>query len=110
MQNNTDRQNRNWTEWLQEHLDFPFEVERVDDEDAVMLGKQSDSEPFRFGHKFKVLSIDSEEDPYGILVKAREGRRIGYVPLCDLRTLDKTSKNNKTLEEYLDYFPYFYSS
>ena len=92
--------NRNWEEWLTKHLNFPFQAERVDDEDYVYFSEISRSEPFRLNHVMKVVGIDSEDDFYGILVKVREGRRTATIPLIDLEPIDRNDQNLKYIEEY----------
>jgi hypothetical protein len=96
MADNPDQKNKNphtperdWISWLSDRLSFPFEVVRIDDDDKSMMFGGGDSEPFRIDHKMKALALDSEEDLYGVIIKVREGRRIGYVPLLDLEVTDK---------------------
>jgi hypothetical protein len=38
-------ENRDWVQWLSEKLEFPFEVERVDDNDEyVLFGNPTENE------------------------------------------------------------------
>jgi len=94
---------RDWEGWLDENLNFPFEVKRVEDDDSAFFTDLS-NEPFRLGHKFKVLSLEYEDDMYGILVNVKEGRRKGTVTLCDLEVMPKTDKNFWIVREYVVWF------
>ncbi len=40
----------------------------------------------------KALVIVNEDDLYGIIVKVREGKKVGYVPLCDLKVISQADK------------------
>ena len=48
----------------------------------------------------KVLSIMEEDDKYGIIVKVREGRRVGHVPLCELQAAPRKNPNYWPVREY----------
>jgi hypothetical protein len=91
---------QDWISWLSDRLSFPFEVVRIDDDDKSMMLGGDDFEPFRIGHKMKALAIESKEDLYGIIIKIREGRKIGYVPLLDLEATDKGDPNYEVVEAY----------
>lgn len=41
---------------------------------------------------------------YGIMVKVREKRRIGYVPLADLEVSPKSDLNYWPVREYVEWF------
>lgn len=77
-------------------------VKRIDDTDAVVLGRVGNDEPFRLGHEMKVLEIDSEDDHYGIIVKVREGRRTAYLPILDLEAIDEM--NQRYMDQYSEWF------
>lgn len=98
-------QKRDWLKWLGENLTFPFEAERIDDDDAYFTDV-ADREPFRLGHTMKVIGLEMEDDLYGVIAKVREKRRVGAVPLGDLRVISKRSRNTELLEEYLEWFAY----
>ena len=100
----TKWQQRSWETWLKENLTFPFFVKRVDDEDDAYFTDIADHEAFRLGHEMKIVDIEMEDDLCGIIVKAREGRRIGYVPLCDVEVPDKEDINYWPVREYLVWF------
>ena len=96
---------RDWESWLNDHLSFPFEVKREEeDDDDAMFTDVAEHVPFRLGHVMKVLEIDDNDDHYGILVKVREGRKIGYVPLCDVEVTSKKNQNYWPVREYVVWF------
>jgi hypothetical protein len=95
---------RDWMTWLEQNLSFPFTVERKEDDDDAYFTDIATREPFRLGHKMKVLSIVSEDERYGINIKVREGRRTGYVPLCDLEVIPKSDINYWPVREYVVWF------
>lgn len=95
---------RPWEPWLREKLDFPFPVERMEDDDDAYFTDIAESEPFRLGHIMKVVDIGMEDNLYGIIVKVREGRRVGYVPLCDLKVTSTEDDNYWPVREYVVWF------
>jgi len=95
---------RDWTVWLNTYLSFPFEVERKDDSDDAYFTDIASRQPFRLGHTMKVLALAGEDDWYGIIVKVREGRRIGYVPLADTEVISGEDKNFWPVREYAVWF------
>jgi hypothetical protein len=97
-------QERDWMIWLAENLTFPFTVTREEDEDEAYFQEGAAEAPFRLGHTMEVLGLELEDDPCGIIVKAREKRRIGHVPLCDLEVKPKTDKNCWPVREYVVWF------
>lgn len=97
-------QQRSWETWLKRKLTFPFFVERMEDEDDVYFTDIADHEPFRLGHEMKIVGIDMEDDLCGVIVKAREGRKVGFVPLCDVEVLDKNDSNYWPVREYVVWF------
>ena len=93
---------REWIPWLQSKLSFPFHVERKEDEDDAYFTDVAEREPFRLGHTMNVIAVMDEEIPFrGVIVKVREGRRAGYVPLCDLEVTDKSDANYWPVREYV---------
>ena len=97
-------QQRSWESWLNEKLIFPFLVRRMEDDDDAYFTEVADYQPFRLGHDMKVIGIDQEDDLYGIILKVREGRRVGYVPLCDVEVLDQEDPNFWPVREYVVWF------
>ena len=95
---------RSWDTWLNEKLNFPFFVKRMEDEDDAYFTDIADQQPFRLGHEMKVIGIEQEDDLYGIILKVKEGRRVGYVPLCDVEVIDKDDPNFWPVREYVVWF------
>lgn len=97
-------QQRCWETWLNEKFDFPFLVERMEDDDDAYFTDIADHQPFRLGHKMKVIGVELEDDLYGIILKVREGRKVGYVPLCDVEVIDEEDPNFWPAREYAVWF------
>ena len=95
---------RDWQEYLSTKLVFPFMAERIDDSDKVIFEKLDRGNPFSLGHIMKVLSIETEDDLYGIIIKVREGRHTAFVPILDLEAKDSNTINKKYLDEYAEWF------
>lgn len=95
---------RSWVPWLNSKLTFPFFVKRMEDEDDAYFTDIADREPFRLGHVMKVIGIEMEDDLSGVILKVREGRKVGYVPLCDVEVLDKDDPNYWPIREYVVWF------
>ena len=93
---------RDWESWLGQNLTIPFEVERVEDEEG--FGGPKRKQPFGIGHVMEVLSVFEEDDLCGIVVKAREGRQTGYVPLCDVEVVSRDDPNFWPVREYVVWF------
>ena len=74
---------------MNKNLSFPFEVKR--EEDGYGWGDIKSSKPFSYGHIMEALSIEKEEDKYGIILKVREGSKIGYIPLCDVEVTSRAN-------------------
>ncbi len=97
-------ENRSWEEWLNDNLNYPFQVKRVEDDDDVYFSDTAKKEPFRLGHVMKAVSIDMEDDKYGIILKVREGKRVGVVPLCEVEVTLKDNDNYWPIREYAVWF------
>ncbi len=52
----------------------------------------------------QVVSLDQEDDRYGMIIKVRESRKVGYVPLCDVEVLNKEDPNYWPVREYVVWF------
>ena len=92
---------RDWLEWLNENLTFPFSVKRDEDDDDAYFTDVAKHEPFRLGHIMDVLSIDSVHPLHGIIVKVQEESRKGLVPLWQLEATNKDTVNYWALREYV---------
>lgn len=95
---------RSWEDWLKDNLNFPFLVKRMEDEDDAYFTDTAERQPFRLGHEMKAIDISMEDDLYGIILKVREGRKVGYVPLCDVEVIDKSNPNFWPVREYVVWF------
>lgn len=95
--------NRDWNVWLSENLVFPFEVKRMEDLNSNPFF-DNDDETFSFRHTMKVLTIEDEDADYSILVKVREGRQSGVVPLCDVEVTSRQDQNFWPVREYVVWF------
>lgn len=95
---------RDWESWLEAQLSFPFEVKREEDDDDAFFTDIASRQPFRLGHTMKVLGIEDDDDHYGVLVKVREGRRTGCVPLCDVEVTSRNDANFWPVREYVVWF------
>ena len=94
---------RDWESWFLRNLSFPFEVKRIED-DREFIPKDNSEEPFTIGHIFKVEGIELEDELYGFIVRVKEGRRKGHVPLCDVEVTSKTDRNYWPVREYIAWF------
>ena len=94
---------RDWSNWLLERLTFPFQVERQEDLSANPF-ESNQNKPFSVGHEMKVLSIEDEDESYGIIIKVREGRKTGYVPLADVEVVSQENPNFWLVREYVVWF------
>ena len=96
---------RDWDSWLTAHLTFPFEIERQeDDKFDPFSGNESNDIPFSINHIMKAIQIEMEDGTYGIILKVRESRKIGYVPLCDVGVTSIDDKNFWPVKEYVVWF------
>jgi hypothetical protein len=94
---------RDWSNWLSERFTFPFQVERQEDLSANPF-KPSQDKPFSVGHEMKVLSIENEDESYGIIINVREGRKTGYVPLAEVEVTSQEDPNFWLVREYVVWF------
>ncbi len=84
-----------WNAYLQQMLEFPFEAE---------VSEFQERGPLQADDRVKVHGIEGSEDPYGILVSLRKGRRKYVFPLCDLEVIDETSSNYQPVNDYAVWF------
>ena len=95
-------EDRDWAPWLTKKLTFPFEVKREEDEEGYS-GKKSKA-LFGIGHTMEALSIEEDDDKYGVIVKVREMGKTGYVPLCDVEVTSRVNPNFWPVREYVVWF------
>lgn len=84
-----------WSDYLEEHLTFPFEAE---------VSEFQERGPLRTGDRVKVTGIRDIEDLYGVLVDVRMGHRKFVFPLCDLKAVDEKSINYQLTDDYAVWF------
>lgn len=92
-----------WLVWLKNNLSFPFRVKREEDEESFFrkdVGRRS----FDVGHTMEALGIEEEDDLRGIIIKVREGKQVGYIPMCDVEIKPTTDKNFWPVREYVVWF------
>ncbi|MFQ5949923.1 MAG: calcium-binding protein [Nitrospiria bacterium] len=95
---------RLWEPWLRNNLKFPFPIERMEDDDDAYFTDIAKSEPFRLGHIMEAIDIEIEDDHHGIILKVKEGKRVGHVPLCDVEVTSKENDNFWSVREYVVWF------
>ena len=93
---------RDWESWLNDNLTFPFEIKR--EEDAEEWGDKKTKKLFGIGHTMEVLSINEDDDKYGVIIKVREGSKTGYIPLCDVEVTSRTNPSFWPVREYVVWF------
>lgn len=96
-------QKRDWEAYLEENLTFPFQATRFEDLDSNPFVDTKDA-PFSVGHTVEVLDIDDEDEMQGIIVKVKEGRKKGYLLLCELEVTSREDKNFWPVREYVVWF------
>jgi hypothetical protein len=52
----------------------------------------------------KAVELEGDFFPVGIVVKVREQRKVGQVPLCDVEVTPKSDKNYWPVREYVVWF------
>ena len=97
-------EDREWDEWLKKKLNFPFKVKRVQDHNTAFFDHQVKDEPLSQGHVFKVIDVEENDDFYGVIIKVREGLRVGYVPLLECELIDGKNGNFKYIKEYFEWY------
>ena len=97
-------QARDWSHWLAKHLTFPITVTREEDDDDAYFSRSAAKAPFRLGHKMEVVELAEEDVDLGMMVKVRENRQIGYVPLSDVKVTSKMDANFWPIREYVVWF------
>ena len=93
-------QSRHWPSWLANHLSFPFTVERKEDFSSHDLFNE-DQAWFAVGHTMNVLAIEGEDEDYGILIKVRQQRKTGVLPLADVEVTSRDDPNFWPVREYV---------
>ncbi|ACV63021.1 hypothetical protein Dtox_2203 [Desulfofarcimen acetoxidans DSM 771] len=86
---------KKWKNYLSKTLRFPFEAEISEEQRGGSLQE---------GDKLTVLSIDSTDDLYGILVNIAKKKKRYVFPLCDLEVVDVKSENYLPVNDYSYWF------
>jgi hypothetical protein len=77
----------------------------MEDEDDAYFTDIAKHKPFRLGHIMEIISIELEEDDLcGVIVQAKEGKRTGQIPLCDLEVTSRDDRNFWPVREYVVWF------
>jgi hypothetical protein len=100
---------RNWLDWLQRELVFPFEVKRVEDMGENPFARKSTEKPFAVGHRMQVVQLEKKKDLAnrgktnlrGLLIKVREGKKEGVIPLAEVEVTSKDDRNYWPVREYV---------
>ncbi|MCF7971172.1 MAG: calcium-binding protein [Methylococcaceae bacterium] len=94
---------RDWESWLEDQLTFPFEIIRREDFDSDIFSSNKNKD-FGIGHIMTALAIDYDDETYGIIVKVKENRKTGYIPLADLEVTQRENENFWPVREYVVWF------
>ena len=97
---------RDWLTWLKEHLHFPFQAKRVDDDDDAYFEKGVAGQPFRLGSTMTIVGLsemneDVDLDFDGVIVDAKHGQRTKDVPLQDLEVVPPDDPNYGPVMEWV---------
>ena len=95
---------RGWEDWLEDNVKFPFMVTRKEDMSVNPFSETDTNKPFKVGNTMKVVAIEDEDESYGLIMKVREGRKTGYVPLSDLEVTPKDDPNFWYVREYVVWY------
>jgi hypothetical protein len=84
-----------WEQYLDDNLFFPF---------AAKISEPQTQSPLKQGDKIKVMGLMGNEDLYGVIVKFRSGRKVYYLPLCEIEVFHRNSNNYKIVNDYCVWF------
>ena len=93
---------RDWIAWLKNRLVFPFQAERMEDDDDFM--GDAPNQPFGVGQTMDVIGLSPEDDAFGIIVQVKRGKRRAYVPLADLEVTSKEDRNYWPVREHVVWY------
>ena len=100
---------RDWIEWLQENLTFPFKAERMEDDVDMFAPKNLQGRnPFKVGCHVTVTGItdlDCDPDFEGVIINVvgEKGKK-GAFPLQDLEVQPKTDPNYWPVREFVVWY------
>jgi hypothetical protein len=52
----------------------------------------------------EAVDIAIADNHYGVILKVKEGKRVGHVPLCDVEVTSRENKNFWPVREYVVWF------
>jgi hypothetical protein len=84
-----------WQEYLEAHLRLPFEA---------VVSEYQERGPLQAGDLVEVVSFESVEDLYGVLVNLKAGCNSYIFPLCDLKAVNGKSANYTLTDDYAVWF------
>lgn len=84
-----------WYEHMGKTLTFPFEAE---------VYESQDHGPLQTGDAVRVIGLSLIDDPYGVIVDLKKGRRKYAFPLCDLVVTDKKSLLFQVVKDYVIWY------
>ncbi|MCF7919259.1 MAG: hypothetical protein K9N06_05045 [Candidatus Cloacimonetes bacterium] len=103
---------RKYIKYLQKELEMPCELTGIQDfrwEEYYVLGP-GDIDEYEelkktrpsYTDTFKLIAVENDitEKRHGIMVSVRRGQQKFYLPLQDLKAIDKKSLNYKLIDEY----------
>ena len=101
--------NRDWLAWLRQHLCFPFQAKRVEDDDDAYFEEGVAGKPFRLDSKIEVVALsgineDIDLDFDGVIVEARHEGKKGEVPLQDLEVVPPDDPNYGPVKEWVVHY------
>jgi hypothetical protein len=96
---------RDWHGWLSKNLSFPFEAERKEGSDEnFFFNFHKKDQPFDVGHRVKVLALEDEIETDLLVMKVKEGKKTGHIPLCDLEATSREDRNFWPVREYVVWY------
>jgi hypothetical protein len=51
-----------------------------------------------------VIDIEMEDEHYGVILKVKEGKKEGHVPLCDVEVVSRENESFWPVREYVVWF------
>ena len=100
---------RDWLAWLKQHLRFPFQAKRVEDDHRAYFEEGVARQPFSIGSTMQIVGLsdfneDLDLDFDGVIVKARDGQEKGEVPLQDLEVVPPDDPNYGPVKEWVVHY------
>ena len=80
-----------WDDYINNQLSFPFNVS---------INDQYEDNIFTTNDILKVISVESYDDLYGLILKVKQGRKIFYLPSIETSVLDTSSLAFKHMNQF----------